>query len=740
MNPSCNKAMSNTPRYLTSQEIEDIVSSIPQIYGADGFRAANSLDTYSGKVARNSIQDFYRKQLRFYQITPDGIEDVKREFAKKFQRAFVEGGEPIGFLAEQAISEPTTQMTLNTFHTAGSGSSVTAGFNRLEEITQAQTTKSPMMTLVFKDRVSLSQVLEEKRRNIVGLMISDIVADYDIIYGGNHKYEHWYSFYNLFVDRAPRSSSYFLRLSVDLQQMYTYRITMEDVANSIRQASSQGEIHVVPSTFVEAKIDIHVRQDEEDETTDQENLTFFKLTILPILDKNQIVQKNDVPRGISGVRSVSPVQTNIWNYIGQEEYRGNNIWDCHYNQEAMFTTGVDSDRLAELARKSGMKVAKQPAHERAEFLRVLVPHDSPYFVQGGELLPESKRKPSVLINAILDKKREEREEKRQKQQKDVFIPPDEYTSLATLVTAEAACRPRGRSNLRDTLALDDIDAEHSFTNDIHEMLELFGIEATRNLIIQQIADIIANTGGGINIRHIALIADYMTGRGVLIPFTYYGMSKRGFGPLTVASFERAQEEFNAAAAMGSQEKVSSGTPSSSLYFANKGLYGTGYFDVITSEDIEKGKKQTESSSKKVSASSISSALQQNKPQAPLKKPPAPKKIGNRAQTLRPIQSSKPTSTTVRSDEPPSSQSSLRDSVFSETSVSTVTKQPGEQLKEVGKNVSSSTLTCVGQKTEPKRSVSTVGKGQASAMSTTKSSILPITPITPLEFVRKRFQM
>lgn len=44
-------------------------------------------------------------------------------------------GEPVGVLAAQSIGEPSTQMTLNTFHFAGRGEmNVTLGIPRLREI------------------------------------------------------------------------------------------------------------------------------------------------------------------------------------------------------------------------------------------------------------------------------------------------------------------------------------------------------------------------------------------------------------------------------------------------------------------------------------------------------------------------------------------------------------------------------------------------------------------------------
>ena len=39
----------------------------------------------------------------------------------KYQRSIAEPGEAVGLLAAQSIGEPSTQMTLNTFHFAGLG-------------------------------------------------------------------------------------------------------------------------------------------------------------------------------------------------------------------------------------------------------------------------------------------------------------------------------------------------------------------------------------------------------------------------------------------------------------------------------------------------------------------------------------------------------------------------------------------------------------------------------------------
>lgn len=66
----------------------------------------------------------------------------------------ISAGENVGTLAGQGVGEPSTQMTLNTFHLAGHGGvNVTLGIPRLREIimTNGANIKTPIMRL-FKGK------------------------------------------------------------------------------------------------------------------------------------------------------------------------------------------------------------------------------------------------------------------------------------------------------------------------------------------------------------------------------------------------------------------------------------------------------------------------------------------------------------------------------------------------------------------------------------------------------------
>ena len=82
----------------------------------------------------------------------------------RYLHSLVDAGECVGLLAAQSIGEPSTQMTLNTFHFAGFGAAnVTLGIPRLREIimTASKTIRTPMMTLPL-----LSDVSEQTARHL----------------------------------------------------------------------------------------------------------------------------------------------------------------------------------------------------------------------------------------------------------------------------------------------------------------------------------------------------------------------------------------------------------------------------------------------------------------------------------------------------------------------------------------------------------------------------------------------
>lgn len=83
-------------------------------------------------------------------------EEKKKKLTAEVEREYLKGrfesGESIGIIAAQSISEPSTQMTMRTYHFAGTaGIRVTYGLPRLIEIFDAKKEpETPMMTIYLK--------------------------------------------------------------------------------------------------------------------------------------------------------------------------------------------------------------------------------------------------------------------------------------------------------------------------------------------------------------------------------------------------------------------------------------------------------------------------------------------------------------------------------------------------------------------------------------------------------------
>ena len=105
-------------------------------------------------------------------LNRDQREKLILEVKRYFINSKVEPGEVVGIIAAQSISEPATQMTMRTYHFAGSaGVKVTYGLPRLIEIFDAKRElETPVMTIYLKrefnnkdDAKRIAEQIVEKR-------------------------------------------------------------------------------------------------------------------------------------------------------------------------------------------------------------------------------------------------------------------------------------------------------------------------------------------------------------------------------------------------------------------------------------------------------------------------------------------------------------------------------------------------------------------------------------------------
>ncbi|MFP3064313.1 MAG: DNA-directed RNA polymerase subunit A'' [Sulfolobus sp.] len=110
------------------------------------------------------------------------------------------------------------------------------------------------------------------------------------------------------------------------------------------------------------------------------------------------------------------------------------------------------------------------------------------------------------------------------------------------------------SNIEGILGVKGIDISKIQTNNIHEVAEVFGIEAARELIIREIKRVLDEQGLDVDIRHIVLVADMMTKTGIIRQIGRHGVTGEKSSILARAAFEVTVKHLLDAAARGEIEE------------------------------------------------------------------------------------------------------------------------------------------------------------------------------------------
>ena len=113
--------------------------------------------------------------------------------------------------------------------------------------------------------------------------------------------------------------------------------------------------------------------------------------------------------------------------------------------------------------------------------------------------------------------------------------------------------------LKQVKNIEGVDISRLYSNDIVLMNDYLGIEAARQVIINEIIDVVKSQGLSINERHILLIADIMTQTGDVKGMTRYGIVADKLNVLTRASFETPLKHLSKGALMNESNPLSSVT-------------------------------------------------------------------------------------------------------------------------------------------------------------------------------------
>ena len=134
------------------------------------------------------------------------------------------------------------------------------------------------------------------------------------------------------------------------------------------------------------------------------------------------------------------------------------------------------------------------------------------------------------------------------------------------------------SAMREVLTVEGVDASRTYTNDLWQVVEVFGIEAARAALMRELTQVLAFDGSYVNHRHLALLVDIMTYRGSIAAVTRHGINRADTGALMRCSFEETVEILLEAASMGELDDCRG--ISENIMLGQTAPMGTGHFDVV----------------------------------------------------------------------------------------------------------------------------------------------------------------
>jgi DNA-directed RNA polymerase I subunit RPA1 len=486
-------------------------------------------------------------------------------FAMKYLRSLVEPGEAVGIVAGQSVGEPSTQMTLNTFHLAGhSAKNVTLGIPRLREILMTASDKisTPAMSLYPIDEMSTADT-ETFAKSIsvlpLGYILDSISVEEKVgrgkMYGSAKVYR---------VD---------LRFFASEEYTKTYAISVSDVMDAVERKLLHRLLSLVKkdikkrqsqSTMATPEIGVKagvvetaapnaeaIRDEDDDDDEGDDDATNAKqranrteaVSYGPNDDDDDAVQQEmardaaddmDEDEGIGGSPRMAPVDDDDDDEDGID-------WSAKARTERVLDSYAEVTDFTFDA-KSG--------------------NDCSFTLEFDSTIPKV-----LMLNLVQEAVKKTVVQEISGVGACTFV---EEKGVRVIHTAGVNLQAMQRYS-------DFIDPHRIQTNDIAAVLAVYGVEAARSNIVQELAGVFGSHGIKVDNRHLNLIGDHMTRNGGFTPFNRMGL-KGNVSPFTKMSFETTLSFLKDAVLDGDWDDLA--TPSGRSVMGKLGKVGTGGFDVL----------------------------------------------------------------------------------------------------------------------------------------------------------------
>jgi hypothetical protein len=594
----------DAPRKLTDDEIESIIDKVIPI----GEQAYNENDpemysypipssTYQTSMSiRDAIKSRLSKQLKDAPpITPRGIDDLIKKMISDYRGARAVPAGTVGISAAEMLGESITQATLRTFHQSGTATGIHSAIDSMRELLYVSEHKQvESFNIHFKNKLMSLFDVFDKRSEIVELTLdSKLVSDYEAVLREDHKLEWWHNTYCTLRKIYLPECKYVLRVTFKPEMLYIYQISLETVAQKIRNESNASNmIIVIPSPFSIGIVDVFPIDENIVETigigdingvTSENKSSLFIDNLITTFPSIRL-------KGINKIDSLRPEKIHISKVVTEERFIAESPdkkkvkWEVTLSGIKMKVTGVSMENFKHLfSLTPGFYVKKIIYHDRTPKIIIMVDLTA----YADDLKINKKTAPFVIVDIFVKKESEEirnKELEARKNKEMLIIEGSDfyravYYHYAVAYSFNKKMSRESSSPFINLMARDDIDQRYTICNNVRDVNKYLGVEAARTHHIMSFSQSSEKS----DIRHIILLVDFMTNMGEILPITFTGLQRQRMGPLDKATHEKSMDSFRDGAGMGVREEIKS--ISSEIAVGKRIGAGTGHMGVKIDNEV-----------------------------------------------------------------------------------------------------------------------------------------------------------
>ena len=325
-----------------------------------------------------------------------GLEILCAKINSAYMNSLCNPGEMVGMVAAQSVGEPTTQMTLNTFHFAGvaSKSNVTRGLPRIEEILSlSENPKQPSTTVYLRqDEQTDIERAQELKYSLEYTSLGDVIKSVSICFDPDNMatliaddkplMDEYAQFIKMVQDcqgedddmvEDEAKSKWVIRFVMDKEAMLDKNISMDDIHFAVTH-SYKGELSCIYSDYNADNLVMRIRLNKSLTSSKKKSLDQSdEIYKLKNLQHNML--QNIILRGVKKIPKVI-LRKSVNQLVEKDgDYEKQDIWVLDTVgsnlQDILTIPDIDvkrttSNDIQEVYRTLGIEAARQSIYNELE--------------------------------------------------------------------------------------------------------------------------------------------------------------------------------------------------------------------------------------------------------------------------------------------------------------------------------------------------------------------------------------